>query len=96
MSTRKSNDPRTIHPIAIALALTVIIGLASPAPARAAAGFVLVTMGFAWSNYATEALCMAAGAAIKSNTGTAPNYFCVPITNATAPVPAVGGGYGPF
>jgi hypothetical protein len=91
MSTRRS-----INPITLALAWVVIIGLVSPSPARAAAGFVLVTMGFAWSNYATEALCMAAGAAIRSNTGTAPNYFCVPITNATAPVPAVGGGYGPF
>lgn len=79
------------------LGCAVTAALVVPASAQAAAGYVLVTLGFVFSNYATVDACLAAGASMRSSTpGYIPNYYCVPITNATAVPPMVGGGAGPF
>jgi hypothetical protein len=63
-------------------------------PASAQAAYVLVTLGFVFNSYSTQAACMAAGATMGTSTGTRPNYYCVEVTNS--PVAPVGGGTGPF
>jgi opacity protein-like surface antigen len=74
--------------------LVGVMTVALMAPASAQAAYVLVTLGFVFNSYSTQAACMAAGAAMGTSTGTRPNYYCVEVTNS--PVSPTGGGTGPF
>jgi hypothetical protein len=69
-----------------------------PLKAQNTPSHALVTMGFVFSGYTSDANCHTAGDAITSNVlgGTfKPNYYCIPMTNTTATLPVVGGGYSP-
>ena len=66
-------------------------------PASAQAAYLLVTLGFVFNTYPTVEACLAAGAGIRSSvSGYIPNYYCIPVTNATSSAPVTGGGAGPF
>jgi hypothetical protein len=83
----------TIGAIAAASAISAVqVTKAQTTPSHA-----LVALGFVFNGYTSDANCHTAGDAITSNVngGTFhPNYYCVPMTNTTATIPAVGGGYG--
>jgi hypothetical protein len=68
-----------------------------PVKAQTTPSHALVTLGFVFNGYTSDVACHNAGDAITSNVngGTFhPNYYCVPMTNTTATLPVVGGGYG--
>jgi hypothetical protein len=85
-----------ITAITISVAGIIVAGGLIPAKAQNTPTHALVALGFVFNGYSSDANCHAAGDAITSNVngGTfKPNYYCVPMTNTTSSLVAVGGGY---